>query len=120
NVWLGTSVETKHYIHRITTLKRINAKTRFVSFEPLLGDIGYVNLEGIHWAIVGGESDYKDPRQMEPQWALNLLNQCRIYGTAFFFKQMGGTNKNVDGSWGTRLLQGKIYQEYPNQSSTIQ
>jgi protein gp37 len=113
NVWLGTSCENKWYLHRIEKLKKIKADTRFVSFEPLLGPIGKINLEGIHWAIVGGESDYKKPRFIDPAWAEEIRLQCEQKGISFFFKQMGGTNKAVDGSWGRRTLYGKSYQQYP-------
>lgn len=120
NVWLGTSVENSNYLHRIEKLKTINAKVRFVSFEPLIGSCRNVNLEGIQWAIVGGESDYKKPRLMDELWAMEILEQCRKYGTAFFFKQQGGSNKNIDGSWGTRLLNDKTYQEFPNMDRGLQ
>lgn len=113
NVWLGTSVENKNYLHRIDKLKKISASTRFVSFEPLLGPMGKVDLEDIHWVIVGGESDYKNPRPMDSAWAEEIRLQCEAKKIPFFFKQMGGTNKAVDGSWGRRTLYGKTYQQFP-------
>lgn len=116
NVWLGTSVENKHCLHRMEKLKKINAGVRFVSFEPLLGPIGKVNLDGIHWAIVGGESDYKKPRPMDPAWAEEIRLQCEAKKIPFFFKQMGGTTKNIDGSWGRRTLYGKSYSQFPKLS----
>lgn len=120
NVWIGTSVENKNYLHRIEKLKRIRAKTRCVSFEPLLGPIGKVDLSGISWAIVGGESDFKHPRPMDPVWAEEIRLQCEVQNVIFFYKQQGGKNKLVDGSWGTRLLYGKEYQNWPKSNNAIQ
>ncbi len=92
NAWLGVSVEDKKYgIPRITDLQKINAKTRFLSAEPLLEKLGRIPLKDIHWVIVGGESGVK-ARPMQEEWALSLRDQCRKYGVDFFFKQWG--------SWG--------------------
>lgn len=114
NVWLGTSVENKNYLHRIDKLRLIKAKTRFVSFEPLIGPVGEVNLEGIHWCIVGGELDYKHPRRFDEMWALEIKEQCRIHKIAFFFKQTGGTKKNELGTWGSNKLFNTEYLEFPD------
>lgn len=113
NCWIGTSIEDKYNLHRIKKLKLIDAKTRFISFEPLLGDIGKIDLSGISWTIVGGESDYKNPRRMDPQWAVNIRDQCKEQNVAFFFKQMGGSSKDVEGHWGGNKLNGETYLEYP-------
>lgn len=113
NVWLGTSVEDHWHAFRIKTLQAIPHKgVKFVSFEPLLSSVEGVNLEGIQWAIVGGESGNKaeNPRPMNPNWAFEIMKACRTYGTAFFFKQHGGIGG--DGAGGN-LLDGKVYHEMP-------
>jgi protein gp37 len=114
NVWLGTSVESAHYVHRIDTLRRVPAAVRFVSFEPLLGPIGRVSLSGIHWAIVGGESG-PSARPMAEKWVIQIRLMCNRAGTAFFFKQWGGTNKRKAG----RLLEGRTWDEYPEPYSPM-
>jgi protein gp37 len=108
NVWLGTSVESDDYVGRIDTLRRVPARVRFVSFEPLLGPIENPDLRGIHWAIVGGESG-PAARHMEPCWVEELRDACREHGTAFFFKQWGGKRKKRTG----RLFEGRTWDEYP-------
>lgn len=112
NCWIGTSIENRSAMHRLEKLKQIDCKIRFVSFEPLLENLYQVDLTGIHWAIVGGESDFKDPRPFNEDWAINIRNQCRAYGTAFFYKQFGGSKK-IDGCWGTNKIDGKKYLEMP-------
>lgn len=90
NVWLGVTVENrKHGLPRIEHLRRIRARIRFLSIEPLLEDLGEIDLTGIHWVIVGGESGPRS-RPMEAMWVDNLKRQCEAAGTAFFFKQWGG------------------------------
>ncbi|PCR88665.1 DUF5131 family protein [Natrinema ejinorense] len=86
NVWMGTSVEDDRVTDRIDMLRETDAHTRFVSFEPLIGPVGDVSLEGIDWAIVGGESgpDYRD---MAHEWVWPIRDACRRVGAAFFFKQ---------------------------------
>lgn len=86
NVWLGTSVENTDYKHRIAELQLSPAKIRFISFEPLLGDIGQVNLTGIHWAIAGAESG-PGARPMNEDWVRSLRDQCQAAGVPFFYKQ---------------------------------
>jgi len=114
NCWIGTSIENKSALHRLEKLKRIKAKIRYVSFEPLLEDLGEINLNGIQWAIVGGESSrVLEPRPMKEVWAINIKNQCRKSKTAFFFKQMGGRIKHESGTWGSPYLQGEKYLEMP-------
>ena len=90
HIWLGTSVEDRAHKGRIEQLRQINSAARFISFEPLLGPIGAVNLSGIAWAIVGGESG-PGARPMAQSWAIELRDQCAAAGVAFFFKQWGGT-----------------------------
>ena len=108
NVWLGTSVESAAYAHRIKILRTIPAAVRFVSFEPLLGYVGRPSLNGIHWAIVGGESG-PSARPMDPEWVAVIQENCDKNGTAFFFKQWGGVNKKKSG----RKLNGRTWDEYP-------
>jgi len=90
NAWLGVSVEDREYgFPRIDELREVDAQIRFLSIEPLLEDIGAINLEGIHWAIVGGESGPK-ARLMRSEWVQSIKEQCEHANTAFFFKQWGG------------------------------
>lgn len=111
NVWLGTSVESADFIGRINVLRRIPSSVRFVSFEPLIAPVGEVDLNGVHWAIVGGESGPRS-RPLRASWVEEIRRQCRKSGTAFFFKQWGGTNKKATG----RKYRGKTWDEYPTLS----
>lgn len=88
NVWMGVTVESAKTKHRIDFLRGIDAKIRFLSIEPLIQDVGELDLTGIHWVIVGGESGPK-ARPMKPEWAINVHDQCDEQGVAFFFKQWG-------------------------------
>jgi protein gp37 len=108
NVWLGTSVENADYLARIDVLRSVPAHIRFVSFEPLLGPVAPVNLDDIHWAIVGGESGPR-ARSIDQQWVEDIQAACQDQGVAFFFKQWGGTRKGKAG----RLLDGRTWDEYP-------
>jgi protein gp37 len=108
NVWLGTSVETARYVGRIGVLRRVPAQVRFVSFEPLVASVGKVDLTGIHWAIVGGESGPR-ARPMDEEWVEQIHSQCRACDVAFFFKQWGGVNKKAAG----RRFRRRIWNEYP-------
>ncbi|HVZ28296.1 MAG TPA: DUF5131 family protein [Rhizomicrobium sp.] len=108
NVWLGTSVESAEFLFRLDHLKRTRALIRFVSFEPLLGDVGRPDLAGIEWAIVGGESGPK-ARPMEQGWVDNIRLACEHSDTAFFFKQWGGINKKRAG----RELHGQTWDAFP-------
>jgi protein gp37 len=109
HIWWGVSVENrKHGIPRIAELRRGSAAVRFLSVEPLLEDLGKLNLRGIHWMIVGGESG-PGARPMEPEWVRSLERQCRKTSTSFFFKQWGGVRKKESG----RHLDGLIYDELP-------
>lgn len=109
NIWMGVTVESYRYIHRIEALRMVPAKVRFVSFEPLLSAIPMAtSLQGIHWAIIGGESG-PGARPMEKSWVTDLKRLCRQHGTAFFFKQWGGVNKKAAG----RELHGRTWDEMP-------
>lgn len=105
----GVSVEDRKYgIPRITKLRRSGALNTFLSFEPLLEDLGVIDLAGISWVIVGGESG-PGARPMDEAWVRSLRRQCRSYDVPFFFKQWGGTRKKLAG----RLLDGRTYDEFP-------
>ena len=108
NAWVGVTVESAKYISRIDDLRRVSAPVRYVSFEPLLSAIPAVDLSGVDWAIVGGESG-AGARKMELDWAEDLRRQCGSSGTVFFFKQQGGSKKAP----GNDLLNGKRYHFYP-------
>jgi len=110
NIWLGTSVEDKRVINRVDVLRLNNASVKFLSCEPLIGSLAGINLSNIDWVIVGGESGRK-PRPMKKEWVLEIKEQCEIFGSAFFFKQWGGTNKKKAG----RELNGQTYDEMPNE-----
>ena len=109
NVWLGTSVESQDHLERIDILRRVPARVRFVSFEPLLGPIVDPDLSDIHWAIVGGESGPR-ARPMEAWWVEQLHEACERQEVAFFFKQWGGKRKKKAG----RKFKGQIFDEYPS------
>jgi protein gp37 len=109
HIWWGVSVENKKYgLPRIVDLQNAQVAMRFLSIEPLLEDLGEVNLAAIHWAIVGGESGH-GARPMEKEWVTSLRDQCNWADVAFFFKQWGGVRKSAAG----RMLDGKTYDEVP-------
>jgi len=108
NIWMGVSVENADYIYRINNLRKTKAKVKFISFEPLIDKIEMVNLQGVDWVIVGGESGPK-ARHMSPEWVTNLRDQCLVQKVPFFFKQWGGVNKKKAG----RLLNGRTWDEMP-------
>ncbi|UCG63293.1 MAG: phage Gp37/Gp68 family protein [Candidatus Zixiibacteriota bacterium] len=108
NVWMGVTVENAHYKYRIEDLRATPAFIKFLSVEPFLGPLPDLDLAGIGWVAVGGESG-PGARPMKEECVLDLKDQCRKAGTAFFFKQWGGVNKKKTG----RLLKGKIYDEMP-------
>jgi protein gp37 len=113
HIWWGVSVENqKHGIPRIAQLQRAKAKVRFLSVEPLLEDLGELNLSGIHWVIVGGESGH-GARPMSPEWVASLKVQCEKARVPFFFKQWGGRQKSKAG----RLLEGRTHDEMPARAS---
>lgn len=108
NIWQGVTVENEKYKFRVDYLRKIPAAVKFISFEPLIGDVGQVNLEGIDWAIVGGESGF-NCRPMELDWVLNIKRQCETQNTLFYFKQWGGVRRQKNG----RLLLGRTWDEMP-------
>lgn len=109
HIWWGVSVEDKKYgLPRIENLRQARARIRFLSVEPLLEDIGVVNLKNIHWVIVGGESG-PGARTMQEPWVRSLRDQCRAAKVAFFFKQWGGVRKHKTG----RELDGKTHDTFP-------
>ncbi|MDP9267414.1 MAG: phage Gp37/Gp68 family protein [Acidobacteriota bacterium] len=109
NIWWGVSVENKkHGMPRIKDLQESPAKVRFLSIEPLLEDLGRIDLTGISWVIVGGESG-PGARPIQRSWVLSLRDQCVDAGVPFFFKQWGGVQKAKNG----RLLDGRTYDELP-------
>lgn len=108
NIWMGVSVENEKVKGRIDFLRETNAKVKFLSCEPLIGQLPNMNLENIHWVIVGGESGRK-VRPMKESWVWDIRQQCAEQGAAFFFKQWGGTNKKKTG----RELGGSTYNEMP-------
>ena len=105
---MGVSVESAKYVDRIDGLRRTRAHVKFLSLEPLLGPLQDLDLRGIHWAIVGGESGPK-ARPMDAAWAIDLRDQCRRARVPFFFKQWGGKNKKRAG----RILEGRTWNEMP-------
>jgi protein gp37 len=109
NIWMGVSVENEKTIDRIEHLRKTGAKVKFLSCEPLIGPLTNINLEGIDWVIVGGESG-PNSRPMEKEWVEDIQQQCEKAGVAFFFKQWGGVNKKKTG----RLLNGRTYDEMPS------
>lgn len=121
NVWLGVTVENKKYgLPRIDVLRNLDATIKFLSVEPLLEDLGRVNLEGIHWVIVGGESGHK-ARPMKVEWALNMKRCCQEQDVAFFFKQWGtwgmdGIKRSKKSNG--RELDGKRWNAYPKYDYT--
>jgi len=112
NVWFGVSVEDREYgIPRIEFVRRTPARLRFLSIEPLLEDLGKLDLAGIDWVIVGGESG-PHARKMEEDWVLSILEDCRTQSVPFFFKQWGGVRKHKNG----RRLRGMTYDEFPSRT----
>ena len=109
HIWWGVSVENRqHGLPRLEVLRQSPAKIRFLSIEPLLEDLGSVNLAGISWVIVGGESG-PGARPIRAEWVRSIQAQCQTSGVAFFFKQWGGVRKSLNG----RLLDGRTFSEFP-------
>ena len=108
NIWMGVSVEDTSVTHRVDRLRETSAHIKFLSCEPLLGPLPGLNLDGIHWLIVGGESGTR-PRPMREDWVFDIQRQCEEQGVKFFFKQWGGRNKKAAG----RLLNGRTYDDMP-------
>lgn len=109
NIWIGTSVESADYKHRIETLQKIKAETKFISFEPLIGPLYKLDLQGIDWAIIGGESGPKS-RPVKKEWIIDIIEQCKKQNVAVFFKQWGGIHPKSNGN----TIDGVKYEEFPN------
>jgi len=108
NLWMGVTVESNEVMHRIDNLKSTGARVKFLSCEPLLTSLPELNLQGIDWVIVGGESG-RTPRPIKEEWVIDIKEQCLKMNVAFYFKQWGGTNKKKAG----KMLEGKVYKEMP-------
>ena len=108
NIWMGVTVEDETVTGRIELLRKTGAKTKFLSCEPLLTGLPEMNLDGINWVIVGGESGRK-PRPIKEEWVIDIKNQCQKANVAFYFKQWGGMNKKKNG----KTLNGRQYCEVP-------
>ncbi|MER9178143.1 DUF5131 family protein [Mesorhizobium sp. M0166] len=121
NVWLGTSIENADVVGRLDHLRQAPAAIRFISFEPLIGAVGTVNLRSIHWAIVGGESG-KAARPIREEWIDEIHRQCLSAGTAFFFKQWGTwgkDNKKRSKKANGREYRGRTWDEMPTVPLTV-
>jgi protein gp37 len=108
NIWMGVSVENQDYAFRIDHLRQTTAHIKFLSLEPLLGPLPNLNLRGIDWVIVGGESG-PGARLMKPEWVRDIRNQCHEAKVAFFFKQWGGVHKSKTG----RELDNRTWDDLP-------
>jgi protein gp37 len=115
NIWMGVSVENQDYVPRIDHLRRTAADVKFLSLEPLLGPLHRLNLKGIDWVIVGGESG-PGARPMLREWVLDIRNQCQKARIPFFFKQWGGVRKSRMG----RSLDGRTWDEMPVKARSVQ
>ncbi len=115
HIWLGVSVEDRRYgLPRVDVLRRVPAAVRFLSIEPLLEDLGELDLTGIHWVIVGGESGPR-ARRMEPEWVRSVQRHCAAQGVPFFFKQWGGVQKGRAG----RELDKRTWDEFPRVAAVV-
>lgn len=115
NVWMGVSVENQDYTYRVDHLRRTSAVMKFLSLEPLIGPLNHLDLAGIDWVIVGGESG-PGCRRMEKAWVLAIRDQCLREKVPFFFKQWGGVNKKRAG----RELDGRVWDEMPCEGKPMQ
>ena len=114
NVWLGVSVECEDYLYRIDDLRAVNAPVKFLSLEPLIGPLPNLNLDGIDWVIVGGESG-PGARPMQEEWVTDIRDTCLGSGVPFFFKQWGGVFKKRAG----RVLEGRTWDQMPHPLESI-
>jgi protein gp37 len=108
NIWMGVTVESADYDYRIEHLRQSPAKVKWLSFEPLLGALPELNLDGLNWVVVGGESGPR-ARIMRKEWVTNIKEQCERVNIPFFFKQWGGINKKKSG----RMLEGRTWDDMP-------
>ncbi len=113
-IWMGVSIENDKYKHRIDDLRQTSAHVKFLSLEPLLGSLGKLNLRGIDWAIVGGESG-PGARPLNAEWVTEIRDQCVGSGVAFFFKQWGGVQKSKAG----RTLEGRTWDQMPMDAELV-
>lgn len=111
NIWQGVTVESDKYKGRIDYLREVPSKVRFISFEPLIGEVKEINLTGIDWTIVGGESGFL-AREMKQEWVMLIKEECERQNVLFYFKQWGGVNKKKAG----RVLLGKTWDAMPQLS----
>lgn len=114
HMWFGVSVENEQATSRIAHLQKANAGVRFLSIEPLIAPVGQLNLSGIDWVIVGGESGH-GARPMNPEWAIDIRNQCIAARVPFFFKQWGGRSPKTGG----RLLEGREWNQFPRKQHAM-
>ena len=112
NIWMGVTIENNKYLYRADLLRKCDAKLRFISAEPLIGEINDINLEQIDWLIVGGESG-SQARPMDISWVRTLRDKAKAEKVAFFFKQWGGTVKKKTG----RVLDGRTHDDYPKKNN---
>jgi protein gp37 len=115
HIWMGVSVESEKYLSRIDHLRRTQAHVKFLSIEPLLGPLGRIDLRGVDWVIVGGESG-PGARTMESSWVESVRDQCLRANVAFFFKQWGGVQKSKTG----RKLEGRTWDEMPTITGLVE
>jgi protein gp37 len=114
HIWMGVSVETEKYKYRIDDLRKTGAHVKFLSLEPLLNSLGKLNLRGIDWAIVGGESG-PGARLVNRDWVTEIRDQCVRANVAFFFKQWGGVQKKKNG----RTLEGRTWDQMPASTELV-
>jgi protein gp37 len=114
NIWMGVSVENQDYYYRIDHLRMTDASVKFLSIEPMLGPLDDLDLSGIDWVIVGGESG-PGARPMNPSWVVSVRDQCQRAGIPFFFKQWGGVNKKKAG----RMLDDRTWNEMPSREKLV-
>ncbi len=114
NIWAGVSIESDKYVHRADKLRMTDAAIKFLSLEPLLGPVSSLDLKGIHWVIVGGESG-RGARPMSEPWVKEIHGKCKKQKVAFFFKQWGGINKKRNG----RTIFGTTWNEMPKPSLNL-
>lgn len=114
NIWMGVSVETQSYAHRVDHLRQTGAHVKFLSLEPLLGPLSDLDLSNIDWVIVGGESG-PGARPLKKEWVVEIKEQCLKSHVPFFFKQWGGVNKKKTG----RLLEGRTWDEFPIPAAVV-
>ena len=114
NIWMGVSVENQKYVYRIDHLRKTGAHVKFLSIEPLIGPVGKLNLRGIDWVIVGGESG-PGARPLDAAWVTGIRDQCLKADVSFFFKQWGGVQKKKTG----RTLEGRTWGEMPASAQLV-